>query len=70
MAEAEFIPHVRTEEEEGKLIEKEEEIDEKPADMSTFYSLLKYTGGYKSFIIPTFLIAFQKGFNYYSSIEV
>lgn len=54
----------------GQLTKKEEEIEENEADVSTFYKMLKYMGGLKSFVIPLVMIAIQKIVSFFNERSV
>ena len=52
------------------MIEKEEEIEEKPADMNTFYRLLDYIGGKRAFIVPVLMIGLGKTLDFNKGITI
>ena len=68
--EVDFVPHILTKEQEGQLIEKEEEIEEKPAYMNTFYRLLGYIGGKRAFIVPVIMIGLGKTLDFNKGITI
>ena len=53
--------------EKGKLIQKDDEIQEQKPTLETMKTMLKYTGGYTWLAIQILVIAFQYNLGLYSS---